>query len=127
MSSSVSNDELEVQATRVVVTDQHLAVDLADGRTISAPLEWFPRLLAGSPSERNRIEIDAYGIHWPDLDEDISIKGLLLGHKSGESQRSLERWRESWARGERVPVLTLPIPPDLANEFEALGVPAEDD
>ncbi len=78
----------------VLVTDDALAVDLDDGRTISVPLAWYPRLAHGTPEERDnwRISGAGWGVHWPDLDEDISVKGLLIGNLSGESQRSFAQW-----------------------------------
>ncbi|MBN2444905.1 MAG: DUF2442 domain-containing protein [Spirochaetales bacterium] len=78
----------------VIVTDDTLTVNLDDGRTISVPLGWYPRLLYGTEKERNNVKLigKGEGLHWPDLDEDISIKGLLAGHKSGESQKSLKQW-----------------------------------
>ncbi len=81
-------------AVRVTVTKDALAVDLADGRTVIAPLAWYPRLLHGSTEERKRWRLigRGEGIHWPDLDEDISVDGLLAGRRSGESQRSFKRW-----------------------------------
>ncbi len=81
----------------VAVTEDTLTLDLADGRTISVPLAWYPRLLHGTPEERNRWEWigDNEGIHWPELDEDISVEGIIAGRRSGESQRSLQRWLES--------------------------------
>lgn len=86
----------EAKAQNVIVTDDTLAVDLADGRTISVPLAWYPRLLHGTQEERNswRFIGDKEGIHWPDLDEDISVENLLLGKPSGESQNSFKRWLE---------------------------------
>ena len=83
-------------AQAVTVSDDALTVDLVDGRTIAAPLAWFPRLARGAPAERNnwRLVARGEGIHWPDLDEDISIESLLLGRRSGESQDSLRRWLE---------------------------------
>jgi len=86
----------EARAQNVIVTDDTLAVDLSDGRTISVPLAWYPRLLHGTPAERGnwRLIGDKEGIHWPELDEDISIENLLLGKPSGESQSSLQRWLE---------------------------------
>ena len=85
------------EATAVVVTDDTLTVDLSDGRTLSVPLGWYPRLLYGSAAERQRWQLigQGVGIHWPELDEDISVEGLLAGRPSGESQRSLKRWLES--------------------------------
>jgi len=81
----------------VLVTEDTLTLDLADGRTISVPLAWFPRLLHGTSNERNHWEWigDNEGIHWPDLDEDISVEGIIAGRRSGESQRSLQRWLET--------------------------------
>ncbi len=82
------------KAQQVAVTDDSLTVDLSDGRTIAAPLAWYPRLVHGTPQERNhwRLIGDGEGIHWPDLDEDLSVEGLLLGRPSGESQTSLKKW-----------------------------------
>jgi hypothetical protein len=82
------------RASHVVVTNDTLTVELVDGRTLSVPLAWYPRLLHGTPEERNnwRFIGDGTGIHWPDLDEDISLENLLNGRPSGESQRSLQRW-----------------------------------
>ena len=86
-------------ATSVAVSDDTLTVDLADGRSISAPLEWFPRLAHASPAERGNWQIggDGSGVRWPDLDEDISVEGLLAGRPSGESQKSLKRWLDQRA------------------------------
>jgi hypothetical protein len=71
-----------------------LSVDLEDGRTIAVPIGWYPRLAYGTPAERAKFQISGagYGLHWPDLDEDIGVEGLLLGKKSSESQTSFERW-----------------------------------
>ncbi len=82
------------KALTVVVTDDTLTVDLEDGRTISVPIGWYPHLANGTPEERNDYQISGagYGIHWPQLDEDISVEGLLLGKPSSESQASLARW-----------------------------------
>ncbi len=88
-------NELEaVKAQSLSITEDALIIDLADGRTISVPLVWYPRLWHGSAQERQnwRWLGEGVGIHWPDLDEDISIAGLLLGKPSGESQRSLGKW-----------------------------------
>jgi hypothetical protein len=78
----------------VTITDDMLSVDLEDGRTIAVPIGWYPRLAYGTPAERANFQISGagYGIHWPDLDEDIGVEGLLLGKKSSESQDSFERW-----------------------------------
>ena len=87
--------EIQVaKAQQVTVTDDSLTVELTDGRTLAAPLAWYPRLVHGTPQERNnwRLIGDGKGIHWPDLDEDMSVEGLLLGRPSSESQRSFQRW-----------------------------------
>lgn len=83
-----------LRAINVTVTDDTLTVDLEDGRTISVPIGWFPRLAHGSPEERANHQISGagHGIHWPDLDEDIGIEGLLLGKKSMESPSSFKKW-----------------------------------
>lgn len=83
-------------AQGVNVTEDSLIVDLSDGRTVSVPLAWYPRLLYGTTDERNnwRLIGDGEGIHWPDLDEDISVENLLSGKPSGESQKSFKRWLE---------------------------------
>lgn len=78
----------------VNVTDDTLAVDLEDGRTVIVPIGWYPRLAYGTPAERANFKISGagYGIHWPELDEDVGVEGLLLGKKSTESHTSFERW-----------------------------------
>jgi len=100
MSTSVTELK-EAAAQNVSVSDDALVVDLADGRTITVPLAWFPRLAHGTAGERAnwRLIGDGEGIHWPDLDEDISIESLLAGRRSGESQDSLRRWLESRKTG----------------------------
>jgi hypothetical protein len=79
---------------KVVITDDSLTVHLSDGRSISVPLVWYPRLLHGTIEERNswRLLGNSEGIHWPDLDEDISVENLLLGKPSSESQDAFTRW-----------------------------------
>jgi hypothetical protein len=90
-----------VSAQNVNVTDDSLTVDLSDGRTVSVPLAWFPRLLHGTAEERNKWRLigNGEGIHWPDLDEDISVENLILGKPSGESQKSFKKWLEARAKG----------------------------
>ena len=82
------------QAVHVAVTDDTLTVDLDDGRTISVPIVWYPRLAYGTAAERANFQIAGagYGIHWPDLDEDIGVEGLVLGKRSMEGPESFERW-----------------------------------
>ncbi len=91
-------------AENASVTEDSLIVDLDDGRTISVPLAWFPRLLHGTEEERNnwRLIGKGEGIHWPDLDEDISVEGILFGRPSGESQRSFSGWLESRRKNQSV-------------------------
>jgi hypothetical protein len=88
-----------VQANDVKIDEDSLTVTLIDGRVLSVPLLWYPRLLHGTSEERQNWEWigDGEGIHWPDLDEDISNEGLVLGRRSGESQRSLQRWLDARA------------------------------
>jgi hypothetical protein len=83
-----------VTAVKVRVTNDYLVVALSDGRTISVPLAWFPRLVHGTDKERNRWRAicDGTGIHWPDLDEDISVENLLAGKPSAESRSSFKKW-----------------------------------
>jgi hypothetical protein len=92
---TISAVEMEVPNVEgVTVTEDTLSVDLSDGRTISVPLAWFPRLVHARAEERNnwRLIGRGGGIHWEDLDEDISVEGLLAGKPSGESQGSFKRW-----------------------------------
>ena len=92
----------EAKALDVQLTDDSLSVDLSDGRTISVPLAWYPRLMHGTHAERNnwRFIGNREGIHWPDLDEDISVENLLLGRPSGESQNSFKKWLEQRLPGQ---------------------------
>ena len=93
MNSSTVETGMAV-AMQVHVSDDTLTVELSDGRTIGAPLAWYPRLSHGTSKERNswRLIAGGRGIHWPDLDEDISVANLLSGQPSGESQTSLKKW-----------------------------------
>jgi hypothetical protein len=90
-----SPTEIRIPSARdVVITEDALTVSLDDGRALSVPLTWYPRLWHGTPEERGRWRLigDGRGIHWPDLDEDISVEGLLEGRRSGEGQSSLKKW-----------------------------------
>lgn len=86
--------ERDVFAESVRFSEDAMTVLLDDGRTLSVPLAWYPRLLHGTPQERVRYELigDGEGIHWPDLDEDIGVEGLLAGKRSAETDASLSRW-----------------------------------
>lgn len=104
----INEDRSPPRVQRVAVTEDRLAVDLIDGRSISAPLLWYPRLLNGTEEEQNnwRLIAGGEGIHWPDLDEDLSVEGIIMGRASGESQASLKRWlasRAAAARQHRAP------------------------
>src|SRR5258708_10228585 len=92
MNASVETQD--VLATYVVVGDDSLTVTLSDGRQLVLPLDWYPRLSHGTPAERNnwRLVGDGVGIHWPDLDEDLSVEGFLAGWKSRETPRSIKKW-----------------------------------
>jgi len=78
----------------VSVTEDTLSVDLEDGRTVLVPIGWYPRLAHGTPDERSNVSIAGagFGLHWPDLDEDIGIDGILLGKRTNESPQSFEKW-----------------------------------
>ncbi|MBN1189043.1 MAG: DUF2442 domain-containing protein [Dehalococcoidales bacterium] len=94
---TISRINIEVpNVLDVTSTDEALTVGLSDGRVLSVPLTWYPRLLHATQKERNnwRLIGNGQGIHWEDLDEDISAEGLLAGRRSGESQASLKRWLE---------------------------------
>ena len=82
------------RAIGVMLGDDTLGVDLSDGRSIAIPLAWYPRLVHGTPTERAKWHLiaDGEGIHWPDLDEDISVAALLAGTRSSESPGSFEAW-----------------------------------
>jgi len=89
--------EEEPVAIEIRIDNERLFVDLADGRSLVIPLEWYPRLGHGTREERQNWQLlgDGYAIEWPDLDEHIGIEGLLAGRRSGESQKSFERWLTS--------------------------------
>ena len=94
----VSTIEVSIpEAVGVSTTVDTITVDLSDGRTISVPLDWYPRLVSATEDERGnwRFIGGGEGIHWPDLDEDLSVEGLLAGRKSGESRPSFKRWLEA--------------------------------
>jgi hypothetical protein len=95
--NSLATKQIEIRATSVRVSDDALVVDLSDGRTVLAPLVWYPRLLHGTAAERNEHQLigDGLGIHWPQLDEDVSVEGILAGRKSYRSNESFEKWLAS--------------------------------
>jgi hypothetical protein len=91
----------------VMITGETLTVELVDGRAISAPLAWYPRIVYSTPQERKnwRLIGKDEGIHWPDMDEDISVENLIAGKPSGESQRSLKKWLDERAKKGRNPFM----------------------
>ena len=99
-----------LEAQNAAVTEETLIVNLTDGRAISLPLAWYPRLAYGTPRERDnwRLIGRGEGIHWPDLDEDLSVAGLLAGRKSGESPQSLARWLKARQSGQNPRAAALP-------------------
>jgi len=92
MSSSDQPEATDIRVRDVSVGVDELSVALMDGRTIIVPLAWFPRLEQGSPEQRAHWEISGagYGIHWPELDEDLSTEGLLRGARA---PRNSAGWR----------------------------------
>lgn len=95
--NSLAADIQEARARHVTISEEALTVDLLDGRTIIVPLGWYPRLWHGTTEERNHFEIfgDGTYIHWPELDEDLTVAGLLAGRRSGENPHSLKKWLEA--------------------------------
>ncbi|HEX5100413.1 MAG TPA: DUF2442 domain-containing protein [Polyangiaceae bacterium] len=92
--NSSQSDARRPEAVNVTITDDTLTVDLVDGRTLSVPLVWYPRLAHATTAERQHWTVigRGEGIHWRELDEDISVAGLLAGRGSSESQSSLQKW-----------------------------------
>ncbi len=92
--SSSAVEAREALATTVTVSDDTVTVELADGRSIAAPLAWYPRLAHATAEERKswRLLGGGRGIHWPAVDEDISVANLLAGQPSAESQGSFKKW-----------------------------------
>ncbi len=105
-------------ADDIKVTEDTLIAELHDGRIISVPLSWYPRLTHATPAERDNWELigDGQGIHWPDLDEDISMEMLLAGSMSGESPQGFQRWLEAKKAGLPVNIYEIRRPvPDEAS------------
>ncbi|MCR4318354.1 MAG: DUF2442 domain-containing protein [Planctomycetes bacterium] len=85
-------------AVDVKVTDETLTVSLSDGRVVSVPISWYPRLSHALQVHREIWEFNGagHGVHWPEIDEDISVENLLFGQPSGESSSSLTKWKECY-------------------------------
>ena len=97
--------ETQPSAVNVSIRDDKLIVDLADGRTIVIPLEWYPRLVHGSRKERQNWKLlgNGYAIEWPDLDEHIGVEGLVAGRRSGEGKKSFAQWLSRHRRNREKP------------------------
>jgi hypothetical protein len=93
--------EHEPLAVDLTVTGESLSLVLADGRSLSVPLAWYPRLAHGTQAERANWHLlgGGYAIEWPDLDEHIGVAGVLAGRRSGESEASFQRWLASRGNG----------------------------
>jgi hypothetical protein len=113
-SSTAAEPTIDVRAKRVTVNTREVKVQFVDGRSVTVPLGWYPRLLDATPAERNRFEVWDDGLYWPDLNADISFRAMLLGQKSGESKLSLKQWLDRRRRGEPEDVPTRPLPVHLA-------------
>lgn len=83
------DDEL-LEPVKAECSDRELIVTLADGVRLATPLWWYPRLLAATPKQRGNIELSPFGVHWPDIDEDLSIEGMLKGHKAPGAKPPVE-------------------------------------
>ena len=105
MTSSTVEQDLDVRATAVRVTDDTVEVDLEDGRTITVLIVWMPRLVHATKEERENANILPDGIEWPDVEADTSIEGLLLGWKSAENPDSFNYWLDNRKQGKRVTVM----------------------
>ena len=110
---TTSTIEIELPgATALTVSEDILTAELSDGRTITVPLSWYPRLVHATQEERDNWQLFGGGrfIHWPDLDEDLSVEGLLAGWPSQEGERSFRRWLEAKRAGLPVTIHELQSP-----------------
>lgn len=119
--NTLASEVYQARAENITVSGDTLTVDLTDGRTVAVPLAWYPRLVYGTAAERNNWELlgDGEGIHWSNLDEDISIAGILLGRPSAESQRSFRRWLEQRVASSRAAQssVNIALPQDLTPQL----------
>jgi hypothetical protein len=93
---STSTIDSTATAANVRVDADAVTLELADGRVVSAPIAWYPRLSHASAAEKAnwRLIAGGRGVHWADIDEDISVENILAGKPSGESQTSFKKWLE---------------------------------
>jgi hypothetical protein len=112
MASSILTANVTIQ--NVETTDESIRVSLSDGRVVTVPISWYPRLSHARPEHRAQWELigQGHGIHWPELDEDISVENILFGQPSGEGARSFARWK-NWYQKKN----TEPVPPPDADEL----------
>ena len=98
------SEAITPKAEGVLITEEELQAKLSDGSTVSVPLAGYPRLVHATPEERDNWQLvgQGQGVRWPDLDEDVSVEGLIARRRSGESQRSFERWLEAKRGGRSV-------------------------
>ena len=96
-------------AVRVTVSEVSLSVDLEDGRSVSVPLAWYPRLVHATQEERDKWALigKGEGIHWPDLDEDLSVRGIIAGWPSQESEKSFKQWQSAKKEGRPLTLAAL--------------------
>jgi len=106
MISSVDEKNVDVRARRVKVTDLRIAIDFEDGRSITVPTKWYPRLLHATPAERAKVEIWDDGISGRS-ERRCELSSLFAGRRSGESTKSFRRWLRFHDRGEQEPIRTL--------------------
>ena len=99
--TSLVSEETQSKVENVLINEDELTLTLSDGRSKSVPLSFYPRLGHASQEERDnwRIIGQSEGIRWPDLDEDLSVEGILAGRRSGESRKSFQRWLEAKKAG----------------------------
>jgi hypothetical protein len=104
-SALLASRELDdAEPKRVKCTDSELQVELKDGRVISTPLKWYPRLVHATKRDRANVKVSRDGVHWPAVDEDLSVRGMLLGRKSGESRDSFRFWLKNYRNGRLVTI-----------------------
>lgn len=127
MRTSKAGKAKEFSITYVLVSNDEITVSLNDGRRLTFPLSWYPRLKHGSPAERNTWELmgGGYGVYWPELNETLSVDGFLQGNPSFESPKSFKRWLSYRARGMKEPVLEFPLSRDEAKSLREIGIDAE--